>query len=182
MASLALTLWSVTNDWKQSWPGVIKSANYISESGHHTKSKSHMEPYIASKRLFGNDIIIYFRSGIPTPTLQKYQLKYMTDILTLYSKYIPKCYITKDMITQSCMIPPTDTWRNDNVFITSKRRQRRRLDVMKTLLLRSVPAGPCLALTESLIHHQRPSQWIWRWRLERNLHSKGKTVRIVLSL
>ena len=36
---------------------------------------------------------------------------------------------------------PTDTWRNDNVFITSKQRRRRRLDVMKTLLLRRVPTG-----------------------------------------
>ena len=37
---------------------------------------------------------------------------------------------------------PTDTWRNDNnVFITSKRRRRRRLDAMKTLLLRRLPAG-----------------------------------------
>ena len=40
---------------------------------------------------------------------------------------------------------PTDTWRNDNVFITSKRRRRRRLDVMKTLLLRRVPAGISIA-------------------------------------
>ena len=32
-------------------------------------------------------------------------------------------------------------WRNDNVFITSKRRRWRRLDVMKTLSLRRVPAG-----------------------------------------
>ena len=35
----------------------------------------------------------------------------------------------------------TYTWRNNNVFITSKRRRRRHLDVMKTLLLRRVPAG-----------------------------------------
>ena len=35
----------------------------------------------------------------------------------------------------------TQGWRNDNVFITSKRRRRRRFDVVKTLLLRRVPAG-----------------------------------------
>ena len=35
----------------------------------------------------------------------------------------------------------TQQWRNDDVFITSKRRRRRRFDVMKTLLLRCVPAG-----------------------------------------
>ena len=35
----------------------------------------------------------------------------------------------------------TQYWRNDNVFITSKRRHRRRLDVLQTLLLRRVPSG-----------------------------------------
>ena len=46
--------------------------------------------------------------------------------------------------TRRCTSPNrhmTQQWRNDNVFITSKRRQRRRLDVMKTLLLRCVPDG-----------------------------------------
>ena len=36
---------------------------------------------------------------------------------------------------------PEGTRRNYNVFITSKRRRRRRLDVMKTLLLRHVSVG-----------------------------------------
>ena len=38
-------------------------------------------------------------------------------------------------MTQDC---PADTWRNDNVIITSK---RRRFDVMMTLLLRRMSAG-----------------------------------------
>ena len=42
-------------------------------------------------------------------------------------------------------IDPSYDWlmqcRNDNVFITSKRRRRRRFDVVKTLSLRCVPAG-----------------------------------------
>ena len=37
---------------------------------------------------------------------------------------------------------PTDTWRNNYAMITSSlRRRRRRLDAMKTLLLRCVPTG-----------------------------------------
>ena len=34
----------------------------------------------------------------------------------------------------------TQEWRKDNVFTTSTRRRRRRVDVVKTLLLRRMPA------------------------------------------
>ena len=55
---------------------------------------------------------------------------------------------------------PTDTWCNDNVFIASKLRRRRRLDVMKTLLFRRVPAGPGARFTNSFL----PAIQI-RWKL-----------------
>ena len=53
----------------------------------------------------------------------------------------------------------TQWWRKDNVFTTSTRRRRRRVDVVKTLLLRRVPAG--------MYKH---SHKIYSWNYEITLH------------
>ena len=74
-------------------------------------------------------------------------------------------HVALNSIGRRCESNPPDTWRNDDVFSTSKRRRRRRLDVMKTLLLRCVPAGKCVPCTapESKVYraHMGPTGPRW---------------------
>ena len=53
----------------------------------------------------------------------------------MYSRYLAVTFFKS---THNTLAVPTDTWRNNNVIITSK---RRRFDVIMTLLWRRVPAG-----------------------------------------
>ena len=52
-------------------------------------------------------------------------------------------HLALNSIGRRCESNPPDTWRNDDVFITSKRCRRRRLDVMKMLLLQPTPLCEC---------------------------------------